>query len=105
MTYIILRDMCGDLTTIPNIEFDEFNEEALGDAVFNAVETIMESMETEDYSNENILLASEELAIFRSVEKVGDLSIEDFIRQNAIINYEDHEYKLYLKLKEKYENV
>ena len=103
MTYIILRDTFGDLETIPGIEFSEFTEEELGDAVYNAVEAIMDSMNVNDYSNEQILSSSEELAIFRSVEKVGDVNIEEFIKTNAVVDFKDYEYNLYLKLKEKFE--
>lgn len=107
MTYIILRDTFGDLETIPGIEFTEFTEEELGDAVYNAVEAIMDSMDSmknvDEYSNEQILSSSEELAIFRSVDKVGDMMIEEFIKTNAVIDFENYEYNLYLKLKEKFE--
>lgn len=103
MTYIILRDTFGDLETIPGIEFSEFTEEGLGDAIYNAVEAIMDSMNVDDYSNEQILSSSEELAIFRSVDKVGDMKIEEFIKTNALADFEDYEYNLYLKLKEKFE--
>lgn len=107
MTYIILRDTFGDLETIPGIEFAEFTEEELGDAVYNAVEAIMDSVDSmknvDEYSNEQILSSSEELAIFRSVDKVGDMNIEEFIKTNAVIDFENYEYNLYLKLKEKFE--
>ena len=103
MTYIILRDTFGDLETIPGIEFSEFTEEGLGDAIYNAVEAIMDSMNVHDYSNEQILSSSEEISIFRSVDKVGDMKIEEFIKTNALVDFEDYEYNLYLKLKEKFE--
>ena len=103
MTYIILRDTFGDLETIPGIEFSEFTEEGLGDAVYNAVGAIMDSMNVDDYPKEQILSLSEELAIFRSVDKVGDMNIEEFIKTNVLVDFEDYEYNLYLKLKEKFE--
>lgn len=105
MTYIILRDTSGDLETIPGIEFTEFTEEGLGDAVYNAVEVIMNSMNVDEYSDEQILSTSEKLAIFRSVDKVGDIGIEEFIKTNALIDFENYEYILYLKLKEKFEDT
>jgi len=103
MTYIILHDMVGELTTIPEIDFTESSEEGLGDAVYNAVEALMNSMENYDDSVESILNTSEDLVIFKSVEKVGDLDIKEFIRKNAVLDFENYEYQLYLKLKEKYE--
>ena len=118
MTYIILRDTFGGgLKTIYGIGLEVFSGDQLGDWIISAAGVIAEEDGYEDlksYIDDHKDLPIEETLVICEIkaavrEHPGSITTcSEFIR-NAIKNHMDKEtkeqYALYLKLKEKFENV
>ena len=112
MTYIILRDTFGKgLETISNIGLEVIEKYQLNDYICDAAEIVANGEGYEDlntYIQESTLLMEETLVICEIVETIKDKSVDTYIRdvlKGQVEKENKEEYELYLKLKEKFENV
>jgi len=112
MTYIILRDTFGrGLETISNIGLEIIEEHELDDYICDATEIILEEVGYEilsEYEADGANPIGEEIVICEIVGELKGKSVDTYIldvlkgkeeKQNK------EEYELYLKLKEKFEEL
>lgn len=110
MTYIILRDTFGSgLKPFTSLGFEVYNKDQLEEAVVAAAQELLdedwvETMEEYDNMYASITI-SNTIVICEIVEKVGCMSVENYINE-VVKQKEDtgrkERYKLYLKLKEEF---
>ena len=107
MTYIILRDTFGSgLKSFTSLDLEVYNKDQLGEAVAVAAQELLDEdgFETMEEYNGDFTI-SNTIVICEIVEKVGCMSVENYINE-VVKQKEDTErkerYELYLKLKEEF---
>jgi len=107
MTYIILRDTFGNgLTTFSSVGLEVYDKDQLEEAVVAAAQELLDEdgVETMEEYNGDFTI-SNTIVICEIVEKVGCMSVENYINE-VVKQKEDNErkerYELYLKLKEEF---
>jgi hypothetical protein len=111
MTYIILWDTFGiGLTTFSSTGLEVYNKDQLEEAVAAAAQELLDKdgyMSVDEYEEENEKL-SDSIVICEIVERVGCMSVENYIKE-VVKQKEDtgrkERYELYLKLKEEFRDV
>ena len=111
MTYIILRDTFGNgLETISNIGVDVIEEHQLNEYICAAAEIILveddQYATLSDYDEDGNTPMGEILVICKILGEVKGKNVSNYIQdvlQQQEENKNKEEYKLYLKLKEKFE--
>ena len=113
MTYIILRDTFGrGLETIPNIGVDVIEEHQLDEYICEAAQTTLieddEYDSISDYHDDGNPSMGEVLVICEIAETIKGKSVDTYILDVLKEKEQEEnkeEYEIYLKLKEKFENV
>ena len=108
MTYIILRDTFGaGLMTFNSVGLEVYDKDQLEEAVVAAAQELLDEdgVETMGEYDSIIFPISNTIVICEIVEKVGCMSVENYINE-VVKQKEDTErkerYELYLKLKEEF---
>ena len=105
MTYIILRDTFGSgLKPFTSLGLEVYNKDQLEEAVVAAAQELLDEDGIETMGEYDRII-SNTIVICEIVEKIGGMSVENYIKE-VVKQREDTErkerYELYLKLKEEF---
>jgi|DEB0MinimDraft_6_1074348.scaffolds.fasta_scaffold115160_1 phosphoribosylpyrophosphate synthetase len=111
MTFIILKDTFGNgLTTFDSVGLEVYDKDELEEVVAAAAQELLDEdgyEDMEEYDGNRITI-SNTIVICEIVEKVGRMSVENYIKE-VVKQKEDtvrkERFKLYLKLKEEFRDL